>query len=297
MKEVLNMDLRRGALLMLTGMAIIGLIDNFVVRIAEYAGLWQFHFLRAVLALPMLVGIGLVLGSRLLPQRVWAVVLRSFFLAASMLIYFGSIPLMPISIVVACLFTSPVFVLLFSVVVFGQRIGVFRVFAVLLGFAGVLLILNPGGDFSAAMLLPVLAGALYALNAITARRFCADEDTIAMLIAFFSMLGLFGLIGLSVFDAGMEARFPERGWVAPSKELWFWLLIQAAGSIVAVGLLTRAYQGAETTYLVTFEYSLLIFASFWAWVLYGDAVSVQAAIGMGLIIASGVIIAIRSGPG
>ena len=68
MKEVLNMDLRRGALLMLTGMAIIGLIDNFVVRIAEYAGLWQFHFLRTVLALPMLVGIGLVLRSRLLPQ-------------------------------------------------------------------------------------------------------------------------------------------------------------------------------------------------------------------------------------
>lgn len=294
MKEANQTDVTRAAGLMLLGMSIIGLIDNYVVEIARYAGLWQFHFTRGLMAVPMLVLVGVILGVRLWPIRVWAVVLRSAFLATSMLIYFGSIPLMPISVVVACLFTSPVFVLIFSVVFFGERIGVFRILAVLVGFLGVVLILDPGRDFSPAMLLPVLAGALYAMNAITARRLCAEESTVAMLLWFFGILTLFGACGLLIFDGDMTAIFPARGWVAPSGMFLFWVVIQAVGSIIAVGALTMAYQSSETTYLVTFEYSLLVFASFWAWMLYDQAIGLQAAFGIALIVASGIIIALRA---
>lgn len=283
-----------GAGLMLAGMAIIGLIDNYVVEIAKDAGLWQFHLIRALFAIPMLIGAGLLLKQALLPKRWWAVALRSFCLAAAMLLYFGSIPSMPIALVVAGLFTSPVFVLIFSVLGLGMRIGVYRIIAVFLGFSGVSLILSPwSADVSWQVLMPVAGGALYALNAIAARRLCAEESTIAMLIGFFGMLGLMGLVGLLVLGNSTSAEFILRGWTAPTNAFLWWTLLQAVGSIIAVGFLTRAYQTSETTYLVVFEYSLLIFASFWAFLLYGQTVGPMAIFGMGLIVVSGVLIASR----
>ncbi len=286
---------RQGAILVLTGMLIIGLIDNFVVEIAKHAGLWQFHLTRSSIAVPVLIVVGLLIGQGILPKRYWAVGLRSALLAGSMMLYFGSIPAMPISLVVAGLFTSPIFVLIFSRLFFGVRVGRVRIASVIVGFLGVLLILNPlSASFTPKLALPVMGGALYALNAITARRYCAEESTIAMLIAFFFMLGLFGLIGLLMLGETQSSEFLSQGWVAPSRTFLSWTALQAAGSIVAVGLLTRAYQTNETTYLIVYEYSLLIFASFWAFVLYGQTIGYLAALGMALIVASGVIISLRT---
>jgi len=228
-----------GATLVLVGMAIIGLIDNFVVEIAKYAGLWQFHFVRGSMALPMLIAVGLIFGQSLFPQRYWAVALRSGLLAASMLLYFGSIPAMSISLVIAGLFTSPVFVLIFSRIFFGVRVGKVRIVAVLLGFIGVLAVLNPFGEsFTPALILPIFAGALYALSAIVARRYCENESTIAMLFVFFLTLLVMGLIGLVVLQGTDNNDFLSRGWTQLTMPFLSWTLLQAAGSIVAVGLLT-----------------------------------------------------------
>lgn len=286
---------RYGAILVLAGMAIIGLIDNFVVEIAKYAGLWQFHFVRALMALPMLVVIGLLMGLALLPQRYWAVGLRSLLLAASMMLYFGSIPSMPIVLVIAGMFTSPVFVLIFSRLLFGVQVGRVRILAVAVGFIGVLMVLNPFGEaFTWRLILPVIGGLLYALNSIVSRRYCSEESTIAMLIGFFLTLGIMGLIGLVVLQGTENAEFLARGWTEISQPFLGWTFVQAIGSIVGVGLLTRAYQSTETTYLVVYEYSLLLFASFWAFVFYGQTVGGLAILGMGLIVVSGTIIALRS---
>lgn len=287
--------LNNGSLLVLIGMMLMGLIDNFVVEIANHAGLWQFHLLRALVALPILIVFGIVSGLALLPKRYSAVGLRSFFLAASMMLYFGSLPSLPIAVVVAGFFTSPVFVVVFSILFLGVRVGPARISAVVIGFLGVLLVVNPAdANFTPMMLLPVLGGALYAINAIAARRLCAEESTAAMLIGFFVMLGIFGAIGLIVFQGSENTDFFTRGWAAPNSELWFWICIQAAGSVFAVGLLTRAYQITETTYLVVFEYSLLIFASFWGYILNAQTVGPLAALGMVFIVMSGVIISRRS---
>ena len=100
--------------LMVAAMAIIGVIDNFVVRLAESIGLWQFHFTRSLLMLPLVGGLSLLgLGSiRALRPRV--VALRSTLIATAMLFYFSALALMPIAQALAGLFTSPIFVLLIS---------------------------------------------------------------------------------------------------------------------------------------------------------------------------------------
>ena len=88
-------------------MATLGLSDNFVPYVAADGSLWQFHLLRGTLALGGLGLIALLGWGTLRPKRPWAVFGRSFFQAGSMLIYFGCLAILPIGIVVAGLFTSP----------------------------------------------------------------------------------------------------------------------------------------------------------------------------------------------
>jgi drug/metabolite transporter (DMT)-like permease len=288
----------KGAGLMVACMAIIGLIDNYVVVIAKEAGLWQFHFVRSILVCSTLAALSVPMGWRIAPRRWQGVAVRSICGALSMGIYFAVLAVVPIAQVGAGLFTAPIFVLIFSVVLLGQRIGIWRISAAVVGFVGVLVVLRL--DFSTVSLiavLPMFAGMTWALTALSTRQLCEGEDTVTLLFWFFTALGVLGAIGLvlmAVTDLGDGVSFVGRGWVAPTGVFWCWTLVQAGGSMVAVSMLTRAYQIGETSYIAVFEYSFLIFASLWAWILWGDGLDGWGFVGMAIIILSGVVIALRS---
>ncbi len=179
---------------------VIGFTDNYVRVIAAEAGLWQFHATRSVMALALLALAAVPLGLRLRPVRPWAVAGRSAIHGFAMLIYFGSLAFLPVAQVAAGLFTAPIFVLLISRFAFGHPIGPVRILAVAMGFLGVLLVLGPSamGDASVAALLPILAGAMYALGNIATREWCAAESAETLLGGFFVALGVLGLAGLAV---------------------------------------------------------------------------------------------------
>ena len=212
-------------------------------------------------------------------------------------VYFGALAFIPIAQVGAGLFTAPLFVLLFSVLFFGQRIGIWRIVAAVVGFAGVMMVLKL--DVTALQLvavLPMLAGITWAMTALSTRYLCEGEDTVTLLFWFFFALGVLGLLGLGLMAAGVDdgQSFVTTGWRVPSYIFWKWTIIQAVFSMIAVGMLTRAYQVGETSYIAVFEYSFLIFASFWAWILFADGLDVWDMVGIVLIIASGAVIALSS---
>lgn len=282
-------------------MAIIGVIDNFIIRLAETIGLWQFHLTRSILMLPIIVGMALVGLGRLRPVRLEAVVLRSLLMVVAMICYFGALALMPIAQALAGLFTSPIFVLLISALGMKQKIGRWRILAVVIGFTGILFVLQPDPqDFDLLVLLPVIGGFFYALAAVTTRTLCAQESTVALLFGMMLSLGIagaIGLLGLSFFpldSASGPDGFVTRGWVWPITDAWPWVLVQAFGSVTAVFLLIKAYQLGEPSHVAVFEYSVMIFGPLFAWVALGQIIGFWQIFGIGLIIGAGVIIAIRS---
>lgn len=295
-------NVMHGALMIIAAMSLIGLIDNFVRMVAEEAGIWQFHVIRSLIALPIVVCFCVWRRQRLRPIRLWAVALRSTLMALALVIYFSSITLMPIAEAGATLFSAPVFLLIFSVLLFGTRIDIWRIFAVIVGFTGMVLVLKPDlQNLNFVALVPLLAGMLYALGQLTTRHLCSKESTAVVLIGFFVALGLFGLVGTILFNVltipeawRLGAPFFFTGWVSPTERFFFWTAIQAVGSIVAVTGLIRGYQVAEPTYIAVFEYSFLIFAGFWAWVLWREIPDVLGFVGIFAIIAAGVIITFRA---
>jgi drug/metabolite transporter (DMT)-like permease len=151
--------------------------------------------------------------------------------------------------------------------------------------------------------MPVASGALYALSNLLTREWCAAEPVGAVLAGFFVAIGLAGAVGstlLTLYPVPVPVRdavpFLAAPWAAPSGTVTFWIAVQAAGALVAVGMVTRGYQGAETSYVTVFEYSFLITASGWAWAVWGETLDAASLLGVAMIVASGTVIATATRP-
>ncbi|MCH2163803.1 MAG: DMT family transporter [Marinovum sp.] len=290
-----NLRPRAAALSMLAGMAIIGAIDNAVAPMANEIGLWQFFVLRTFMALPLVALTGFLGFGALFPIRLWAVAARGALIATAMLFYFGALAFIPLPQALAGLFVSPIFVLLMTAYWLRQRVGPWRVGAVFFGFLGILLVVSPWGEnWHMAAVMPVMGALLYALGVIATRTICAGEPVLAMLASLFIFQALFGLMGL-VLLGDADGSFVSRGWVWPlSPNVWALIAAQAVGSTIGVGLLFRGYALGEASNMAVFEYSVFIFAAFFAWLFFGDVLSMMASIGMALVAASGIVIVLRS---
>ncbi|WP_371169223.1 DMT family transporter [Aliiroseovarius sp. 2305UL8-7] len=284
-------------------MFLLGFLDNFVAMLAQDLGLWQFHLMRTVMAVGVLGALAMAGRAQLRPKRQWAVAVRGGFAAFAMLIYFGCLGFLPIGQVAAGLFTAPIWVMLISALFLGQRVGLTRLSAALIGFLGVLIVLNPfENGVNLIALVPMTAGFFYAIGGIATREWCEGESAMSMLLYFFLALGLFGLIGTIVttvwaFDvpAGSEG-FLLRGLVWPTPLGFGLTVLQAVGSLVAVGLVFKGYQLGDAAQVAIYEYSLLAFAAGWSFVLFGQPIPPQAILGMALIVVSGIVISLRSRP-
>jgi drug/metabolite transporter (DMT)-like permease len=289
------------ACLVLGFATVIGFTDNFVRVIAAEVGLWQFHVTRTLMIVAMLLLLARPMGLRMRPKSLRAVAARSALHGVALMIYFGALAFLPVALVAAGLFTAPIFVLLITRFVYGHSIGIVRVLAVALGFVGVAMVLGREAleGTSLAALMPVVAGAFYAMGNITTREWCAQETTETLTLGFFAgigMLGLLGLILLTLFPIAVAdgaEGFVTRGWVWPSGAFYWWTFVQAAGSLIAVAMLMRAYQIAEASRVAVFEYLNLPLAAFWGWLLWQEQLTGHAMLGMVLITIAGAMIALR----
>lgn len=280
---------------------VIGFTDNYVRVIAAQAGLWQFHATRTCMAMVILGLVAVPLGLRLRPVNLRAVVARSAIHGMAMVIYFGALAFLDVALVAAGLFTAPIWVLLISRFAYGQRFGPAQVLAVVTGFAGVILVLGPEAMTGASLpaVLPVLAGAMYALGNIATRQWCAEESAGTLVAGFFMALGVIGAAGMAVLwlyplpvPEG-AAGFLQRGPVWPDGTFYFWTFVQAAGSLFGVAAMIRAYQITTAAKASVLEYVILPASAFWTWVLWGTGLAPLAVAGMALIVAAGMMIALR----
>ena len=282
---------------MVTGMAIVGIIDNFMKFIAVEISLWQFHFMRSMIAVPVVVIFGLMAGWDLKPCRLWPVLARNMFLTGAMFVYFGCLGFFPIAAVAAGLFTAPVLVMFIDAIWSRRSIGPIRLVTAFVGFIGTILVLKPDvGGLGWANLIPVSAGLMYAIGNVATRKWCEGESAVALLWSYMFLMLVFGGLGVIYlyFNPGDPGSYLTRGWVWPSATVWGWIWLQAVFSLVGIGFIMKAYLIGEVTYVSIFEYSMLIFASITAYVLFGDRVGLLGFAGIGLIIITGIVISLRS---
>jgi drug/metabolite transporter (DMT)-like permease len=288
----------RGAILLVSGISIFGFSDNLTLLVSDQVSVGQFHFSRSLIAMFMVFGLGKVFGLSVMPKYWKPILIRTFFMVTSMLLYFGVMPMMPIAEAGAGLFTSPIFVLIFSTIFFKEHIGWRKVFAVIIGSCGVLLVLQPGANgFTFYQIMPMMAGACYALGSIITYRYLREESSLAILMSFIVSIGLCGFVITTLLtyfpvapDLVEQAPFLFQGWQSVDGSFWLWMFIIAALASTALSLMTRAYQLAQTSYAAIFEYAYLISVGLFSWLFWGIIPNYLSAIGILLIIFAGVMI-------
>ena len=287
-----------GAVLLVSGISIFGFTDNLTLLVSDQVGVGQFHFSRSLFALLLVALLGRTFGLSVIPQYWKPVLARTSFMVTAMLLYFSVMPMMPIAEAGAGLFTSPIFVLFFSIIFFKERIGWRRIVAVMLGTCGVLLVLRPcGHGFSIYQLVPVMAGACYAMGSIITYRYLREESSLAILMSFIVSIGLCGALVASIFtlfpvspELLSQAPFVFRGWQRVDGPFWLWMAVIAVGASIALSLMTRAYQITKTSYAAIYEYVYLLSVGFFGWLFWDIVPGMISILGIILIIVAGAII-------
>ena len=300
-----SQNVRQAAIAIVFSSFILGFTDNLVILLADDMGLWQFHVLRGLTVLILLFLQAIIMRARLLPKNWGAVLFRGFCQTIAILLFFGALPITGAAVAGAGMFTAPIFVLIFSVLLFGESIGLYRVLAVLVGSIGAVMVLNlTSGAVSLFAIMPILAGAYYATNNIATRRICADETPQSLLFIYTVMITSFSAIMATYLgslelpaDVSEDVLYLVRGWEPVSWYNLGFVGINGIGAFAALLAMTWGYQQAETSYVAIYEYSYLIFAGFFGWLLWRDVLSFTSVAGIILIIFAGAIITLRTGKG
>ena len=194
---------------------------------------------------------------------------------------FGVLPLVTVT---ALGFAMPLFLTIVSVPLLGERVGPRRASAVLVGLAGVMVMLRPWHVDATSMPLGavaiVLAGVFtWSLSMINIRQMGDAGERNVTIVAWYSL----GTAALAAFGCIAE-------WVTPDP--WQLATLVGAGlmSGLAQWLMTEGYRAAETTLVAPFEYGAIIYASVLGIAIWGEWPDVWSLLGIAVLIASGLYI-------
>ncbi len=282
------------------GMCFFAVQDALMKDYLPSYSIWGLLFMRSCMAVVFLTPLILLIGGpALLRTRLLRLhALRGGLFAVGFSIFYMAFPFMGLAEATTIFFSAPLIIALMAVVFLGERIGPHRIGALIVGFLGVLIAINPtSGLFSWISLLPLVSAVLYAASQILARRIGDRESslTVGLYTLVWSgpivMLMGFGLNQIFTFTP----EFSHMQWHFPAVPLSHVVGLLGLGISGLTGyvLLSRAYQIAEPSKISLFDYSYLPIATALAWVIWAELPPLNTVIGMILVILSGVYIGIR----
>ncbi len=292
---MIHTDTGRAVLLIIVAVFLLSVSDALIKASAADFSMWQLYVLRSGLAtLLLLVPLFSAAGRGALVPRSWAwVYARSVLVGLMWVAFYAALPLISLSLAALAIYTTPLFIALFSAISGHEQITRRKGLAILVGFAGVLITLSPGAEgFSPWVLLPVLAAVFYAWAAVLTKTRCLAESTLALSFAANFTLLLMGLVGTAVFWAvgpwpEPTYRFLLGTWGPMSGSMLALMGLLAVLAVVVTAAIARAYQLGETSVVGAFDYVYLVFAVMWGALLFDEHLTLKMFAGLLLIVASG----------
>ena len=279
-RPTLALVLRLGAALTLATMFAL-------VKLGHEHGLALSHMLlvRQAASIPILCAwLALTTGFAVMrTNRLGGHLLRSAYGGTGMVLNFLAPILLPLAVSTTFSFTAPIFAVILSALVLREHVGKWRWTAVLLGFAGVLVVAGPGGSQIplTGALVAIGAAFMVALVSIQIRDLAQTENSV-VIVLYFALFTLPFLFAWSLFD----------GWTSNPVDLAILISIGVAGTLAQV-LLTLALRFGQVASVIVMDYVSLIAAAFYGWFLFDNLPPASLWLGAPLIIAAGVVIVVR----
>ena len=206
---------------------------------------------------------------------------RNVFHFAGQYMWFWGISLLPLAEVFALEFTVPIWTTIIAAIFLNEKVTARRIFSIILGLCGVLIIVKPGYAIIDAGAVIVLASALlFSVSHTTSKVLSHSENSITILFYMCLIQLPIGLI-LSVSD-----------WTWPQASYWPWLLLVSLSALSAHYCLTRAMQHADVTTIVTLDFLRLPLIAGVGVLLYQETFELSLIIG-GLIMLGANLVGVR----
>lgn len=217
-------------------------------------------------------------GKKIIIKQWKLALLRGVIASLAQLCFYWSLGLMAFATASTITYSGALFATAFAIPILGERVGIVRWLAVIIGFLGVVFILQPGSDaFTHYSILPLAAAAFYALLTITAKLF--DSQVSSALVNVYASLS-------STVCAAILTLFLGGFSTISSLDEIFWIIMMGAFGGSAVLLYVVSYRMTEQSNLAPFSYFGIPIAFFFGWAFF-DETPWDAIFPGGILIISG----------
>lgn len=273
-----------GALFALLAFAIFATHDVVIKILGATYSPFQIIFFSTLFSFP-LVTVMLIKDDtkgNLRPVHPWWTAFRTFCTSITAFAAFYAFSVLPLAQTYAILFAAPLLITVLAIPFLGEKVGLRRGIAVLVGLTGVIVVLRPGSAELSLGHLAALAAAIFgALASIIVRKIGREERTIVLML--YPMAANFVIMGVLIVFVYKPMPLEHLGGIG---------IISLFGFVAGL-LLIKAYKNAEATIVAPMQYSQIIWATIFGFLFFGEAVDLATIVGAGIIIASGVYIVLR----
>jgi drug/metabolite transporter (DMT)-like permease len=214
-----------------------------------------------------------IFKTRSLPRQL----IRGALMIATTVLFFSVLGRLPMAEATAMNFMAPLFLMAMAPWLLHEAHRLHRWLGVLVGFAGMLIVVRPGAQLDPlGVLLGLLTALVFAFFQIATRRVAADDPLTTNYYG-----GLFGIVALTLALPWF--------WKTPALSLWQWLLLISTGISGFLGhwLQIAAYSKSPATLLAPFSYLQIVAAATLGWLVFGQLPGRTTAIGIALICLAG----------
>jgi drug/metabolite transporter (DMT)-like permease len=264
----------RGSAYMLSSMLVYAVMVGAMKHVGAGVPLVEILMIRQIIMTLVIAAIaGRALPALMRTKRPALQVTRGVVTLISMLCGFSAVIHIPLAQATAIGFSQVFFVTIAAVVFLKERVDARRWAATIIGFAGVMIMLDPSSGGLNLYALASVAGALFgACITISVRLMASSERTETILL--WQGAVLMAVLAIPCW----------LWWTPPSPEQWAWLVVLSLFGTAGQWLITRAYQVGEAAALAPLDFTRLILSCFTGFVFFAEIPALTTAIGAAIVI-------------
>ena len=293
----------KGILLILTAMLIFAVQDSLMKYIYNSVSLYEVYIIRTIVSFILVIIFLKILKKPIVfkthyPLLTLCRVILFFFGFSS---FYIALTVMPLATATALFFVSPFLITIFAKIILKDQIGPRRWIAVIVGFIGVYIILNPNfDDFDYFSLTPILCAFCYSLSMIIIKKTSEKDNVYQQIFQFYIGAMIISIIFYFFIGDGRyntidnpAAQFIFREWFSDLEFSLIYMIVLGFTAAASFLLVFSAYRIASPAVVSPFEYSILIWSTLSGWIFFNEVPTINTITGMFLIVFGGIYIFIR----
>ena len=280
--------------LIILGMFVFSIQDTLIKLLSDSINIYVIYIVRSIVGILVILTYCWIYKIQLIFKTYYPFItilrVSIFFIGFSL--YYFSLSKISLPEAVTLFFVSPFFVTITSKLIIGEYIGIYRWSAILIGFTGVYLVLDPNfDDFNIYSLFPIFCAFFYALTVVIQKK-TSDKDSLFTQILHtylsaiaFSIIIYFYVNNLTFTPYQLlEYKFVLMSWNIPSLNYFLLLIIIGFTAVIGFFSIFGAYRIGSPATIAPYEYSLIIWSILFGYLIWNDYLTIKGMAGLSLIL-------------